>query len=220
MTLKLLVQGRQVPQYGHGGLTRYAGTVRPEECTAYTMDDAERDAVLEGAELLPGITRPSGLFVPRPKSQRLVIYRDTLQSLVNKGEIGKLQEDAGCEIRDVYQLLMGGSSHGVGSYTEEVALPNGEMVPARYGAAVTRRFLPWQAWARRTPINRAKTKTAYDVAILICGWGLGKRQAANALSMDQDDVLKRLQLSLWRYAEMAGWVEVGEGLASQPTEAA
>lgn len=219
MTLTLIIEGRPLRSPNHRNLTSRAGTA--EAGGAFVIQgDAQHDALMQGAELLPGITRPSGLFVPRPKTERLVIYRDTLQSLVNKGEITSLEERAGLEIRDVYQLLFGGSSPGVGSYSEMVALPNGESVPARYGDAVVLRYEPWKAWARLAWINRARSRSAYDVAIIICGWGYGKRQAADALGMDHRQVLKHLRRSLSEYAQIGGWRDRETGGGGACSEAA
>jgi hypothetical protein len=69
------------------------------------------------------------------------------------------------------------------------------------------RYAPWREWADAYPVKPGKTLR--DLTLLLASDGLGIRQAADAMRMDQRRALALLRRSLHRYCIIAGW-QVGE----------
>lgn len=69
------------------------------------------------------------------------------------------------------------------------------------------RFAPWREWADAFPVCMGRTMR--DLTMMLASDGLGIRQAANALRLDQRRVLALLRRSLHRYCTLAGW-QVGD----------
>ncbi|HWX48140.1 MAG TPA: hypothetical protein VNZ61_08810 [Roseomonas sp.] len=203
MALTLLIEGRRLPRTDASCLTRRAGTARAEP--GFHMGDALRDALMETACVLRGITRPSGTPADAQPRRRL-IFRDSLQQLEVKGHIRPIQAQAGREISRVHAATVGGGPKLAQSrYGEVDGGAPGEDIPASLLPACANRFQPWRSWAETRRASRRGSATLFDVTLRVCAENLGIRQAADALGMDERTVLGALQRSLWQYCLIAGW---------------
>ena len=203
MALTLLIEGRRLPRADASCLTRGAGTVRPD--TGFHMGDALRDALMETAVVLRGITRPSGDPAEAPPRQRL-LFRDSLQVLEVKGHIRPIQAQAGREIGRVHVAMVGtGPRLAQSRYGEAEGGKAGEDIPPSLLPACANRFQPWQRWAETRRASRRGSTTLLDLTLKVCAENLGIRQTADALGMNERTALSALQRSLWQYCLIAGW---------------
>jgi hypothetical protein len=150
----------------------------------------------------------------------VTLYRDSLHYIADKGHLPPASVHAGHEIRELYEMLMSTGSCGVGGYCPMVYLPNGELVPARFGAPVVERYQPWKAWADGIWVNRGQTVSLFTLTIRVCVAGEGPQQVATRCGIRRPRAINLLQEGLWHYAWLAGWVASPGALAIAAADAA
>jgi hypothetical protein len=146
----------------------------------------------------------------RPDVQRFrPLQRCPLVMLLNDGALHRHQLSAGQEIAKVYAAWTAGVgarvSAAYGERTDRSPEPD---LPEALRIASTNRYRPWRVWAGAIGVTARKSLA--DLTLLVCVDGLGPRQVAGALGMDQRTVVRRLQDSLHWYARNAGWLSERE----------
>lgn len=205
MALTLHIEGKSLSAADFR-TTLPAGDVVPGE--PFVMDEVLREVLTLTSVELQEIRRQVACE-GHDRPRRRLLYRDSLQQMEEKGLLGAEQVRAGREIAQIYEMLMSVGRSGVGAYAEMVTLATGDLIPASFGVAVTTRYLPWKTWAQERYTNPGHAKTIFDLTVLVCVDGYGKRQAADHLHMDHRRLMRLLQESLWRYCVIAGWVDDG-----------
>lgn len=133
------------------------------------------------------------------------LQRDLLVVLLNDGALHRHQLAAGQEIARVFMAWTAGVgarvSAAYGERTDRSPEPD---LPEALRIASSNRYRPWREWAGGVAVNARKSLA--DLTLLVCVDGMGQRQVADAIGMDQRTVVRRLQVSLHWYARNAGWL--------------
>jgi hypothetical protein len=139
------------------------------------------------------------------------LLRDTLAALRERRRITAHELRAGQEIAMVVEWQGGAFAPIVRSQFRE------RLADDAYGAGgglwlsllevEHTRYAPWREWADAYPVKVGKTLR--DLTLLLVADGLGIRQAADAMAMDQRRALALLRRSLHRYCVIASW-QVGD----------
>lgn len=210
MTLKLLIDGRPLPA-ARDALTVEAGALLPGEAyvTPHLDDAAQLRAT--AAELREMALRVGAADAVPPPRRRLVLYRDALHALQEKGWLPDVSVEAGREIAKLREAVTRcASGPAMCRYGAPTMAGGGDMLPPTLHEAYLTRYQPWADWARHQVIAPKAGHTLLDLTLLVCVDGLGQRQAADRLRMNQRRLLRLLQDSLWWYVENAGWVPAAQ----------
>jgi hypothetical protein len=133
------------------------------------------------------------------------LQRDPLVALLSDGMLQRHQLSAGHEIARVYAAWTSGVGARVSAaYGERMDRGAEPDLPEALRIASVNRYRPWRVWAGAIGVNGRRSLA--DLTLLVCVDGLGPRQVAGALGMDQRTVIRRLQDSLHWYARNAGWL--------------
>lgn len=140
---------------------------------------------------------------PRP------LQRSALVHLMAEGVLPAWSVRAGQEIGRVYAAITASVAPRVSAnYGERLDKSPDEDLPEALRIACVSRYTPWRQWSGQQAVTPARALS--ELTLLVCVDGLGPRQAADALRMDQRTVKRRLQASLHWYARHAGWLHARE----------
>jgi hypothetical protein len=130
-----------------------------------------------------------------------------VDSMFAKGKLTAEQRRAANEIAEVWRAIAGGLFARVQEYEPRI---RGGKVSDDWRAGMIRayhdRYIPWRAEAGAQ--NAGAGRTVFDLVIAVAFDNYGFRQVGNAYGMDQRRLLRLVRESLYRYAEIAQWVDV------------
>lgn len=135
-----------------------------------------------------------------------------VDSMFAKGKLSAEQRRAANEIAEVWRAVSGALYAQVQQY--EPHIPGGRSVEDwRVGMirAYHERYIPWRDEAGRVSAGRGRV--VFDLVQAVAVDNYGFRQVANRYGMDQRTVLRLVRESLYRYAEMAGWLHEEKRIA-------
>jgi len=185
------------------------------------------DALAERAALLgPLNQRGTGGQVPydpgaalaaaERQARRRLLRADRLDVLHERLQITPAELRAGHEIAAIHRWRAGLGLPGVASQLGAMVDGAG---PDAYGdawlawiEAEHTRYAPWSAWAMAFQVKAAPAAFLADLTLLVAVEGLGLRQVAGRLAMDQRRAHALLRRSLAWYAHHAGWIASPEPL--------
>lgn len=190
--------------------TTYAGLALPE--AGYVSPGDHLHAI---ASELRGMARSSEALGARAgRRPRLRLRIDVFEVLEERGLLPEPSIRAGREIGRIAEAVTRGRCALARPGYGEQSSDDQDGIPASLRSAFRDRYEPWHGWARQQAVSRRSGYSMLDITLLVCVEGLGQRQAADRLRMNQRRLLRALQDSLWWYVERAGWVQVS------PAEAA
>lgn len=136
-----------------------------------------------------------------------MLRRDTLAFLRERRRITANERRAGSEIAMVCEWQGGDRQPIVRSQfrerlAEDASSGGGSLWLSVLDVEHTR-FAPWKEWARAFPVRGQVTLV--ELTLLMTVDGVGLRQLADRLAMDQRRALGLLRRSLHRYCVIAGW---------------
>ena len=129
-----------------------------------------------------------------------------VDSMWAKGKLTADQRRAANEIAEIYERFATAGAARVQEYEQRIR--GGELGTdwkAGLVSAYQSRYQPWRDEAGKTRVGNGKV--VFDLVIAVARDNLGFRQAATMFGMDQRTVLNRVRESLFRYAEIAGWLD-------------
>ncbi|HUC17781.1 MAG TPA: hypothetical protein VMA37_08840 [Acetobacteraceae bacterium] len=140
-----------------------------------------------------------------PELQQRQLRTSVVGRLLIAGSLHSEQYQAAIEIHRVWTAVTRALFARVQSYERLGRV----MTPTDWTPSLTRayrdRYAPWRDEASQTLVRHRQTTA--DVVFLVAVDNCGCRQVADRLHMDQRRVLRIVQNSLWRYAEIAEWIE-------------
>ena len=123
-----------------------------------------------------------------------------------KGKLTAEQRRAANEIAEVWRSIVGGLFARVQEYEPRI---RGGKVSDDWRVGMIRayheRYIPWRDEAGAQSVGAGRT--VFDLVIAVAFDNYGFRQVANAYGMDQRRVLKLVRESLYRFAEIAQWID-------------
>ncbi|MCI0755745.1 hypothetical protein [Teichococcus vastitatis] len=131
------------------------------------------------------------------------MQRPILAELLDKGLLRPPQIRAGLEAALVYEAITACIAARVSRYGEAShGFSLAEWPPALQRAAG--RYRAWAEWAASQVVTPrcSRVELVQDVAID----GLGLSRVRRKRGLHSDTVLRHLQIGLWQYAALAGWV--------------
>jgi hypothetical protein len=140
--------------------------------------------------------------------------RPVIDRLLEQGAIDSDQHRAGVEINRIW-IQITSALHIRGADYERVGGGGGTtgFLPNIFTCGYQERYLPW---ARETGgVVVTGGHTLLDVVIKMVVDNYGQRQIATMIGSDQRRVLRLLREALFRYGELAGWID--RPLLSGPT---
>lgn len=145
---------------------------------------------------------------PAAATARRVLSRDPLERLHADGALPSASLRAGQEVAAVWHFRTAGLMPRVARFGERLDRgAGGDEVSPRMIAACAR-FNVWAEWAHRQPVN--PRITLVDITLDVAVDGLGMQQLADRRGCDRIRGKRLLCLALWKYAELAGWLEEAE----------
>ena len=143
---------------------------------------------------------------PETLRQRQVCVVD---ELLARGSLGAEQRRAALEINEVWVSITAGLFAKVQRYDgRQTKGGSCEDWRASTITAYKDRYIPWREEAGATPVRGQGAMTVADLVFKVAVDNYGVRQVGDSLRMDQRTVLTLVRNSLYRYAEIGGWVDV------------
>lgn len=140
------------------------------------------------------------------------LLSDKVALLAEQGRLGQCEWRAAQEMRHVAEYAEGARVPLVRSQLRE-RLPSGGDGTGELLATeelVRMAYLPWRRYARRYPVAADASLEELTRRLVLDGMGL--RQVANAIRIDQRRALRLLRRSLSHYAGLRGWASEGAEL--------
>jgi len=130
-----------------------------------------------------------------------------IDELFNRDKLGMEQFRAAREMAQIVAQIARGLHARTSSFNQRVDMSqrSDDWQPG-LSRAYQERYIPWRDEAGRTALRDKATLADLTLDLVVSN--LGVRQTAALWGMDQRTVLEHLRVSLWRYAEIAGWVRV------------
>lgn len=129
-----------------------------------------------------------------------------IDGMFAKGKLTAEQRRAANEIAEVWRYVVGGLFARVQRYEPHIrSAQSADDWRASMIRAYHERYVPWRDEAGAQ--NAGAGRTVFDLTIAVAFDNYGFRQVANAYGMDQRRVLKLVRESLYRYAEIAQWID-------------
>jgi hypothetical protein len=147
-----------------------------------------------------------------PETIRMLVA-SSAEKLFNRGGLGAEQLRAANEISRVFEKITAGLWARGADMSRVPGRSLSEDWPASVRRAYVERYSPWRDQASRH-LCRHSTTVA-DLVLLLCVEGLGARQIADRVGMDQRTVLRLVRDSLYRYAEIGGWIDARHMVAAE-----
>jgi hypothetical protein len=129
---------------------------------------------------------------------------DVAQRMFDRGQMGAEQLQAAAEIARVFQAV-GCELHCRTSRYGAVSGGSNDW-PVLLGVAYRERYTPWRAEQSKIIGPRGLTYCQLTFALVVDNEG--PRQAADRLRVDQRTLKDAVCESLYRYAEIAGWIKL------------
>jgi hypothetical protein len=139
---------------------------------------------------------------------------DVVDRLLERGQIGAEQKRAANEIARVFYALTMGLLPCAASFDGVRGGRGRPDWPPSLQRAYTERYIPWRDEASRS-LPRYRLSVA-DIVFMVAVDNRGQRQVARQIGMDQRTVLNLVRGSLYRYAQIGGWVDDPSTLAIHP----
>jgi hypothetical protein len=143
------------------------------------------------------------------------LERSTIDLLLSRGAIGDEQYRAGREIARVWLAITAALFPRVSNPSRGARGAGVTDWSAGLNTAYGDRYIPWRAEAGAQPCGFRRTVA--DLVFLLVVDNYGVRQVARLWGMDQRRVLHLGRCSLWRYAEIAGWIDLPPAPPDAPT---
>ena len=179
--------------------THWNMTAADRQALAHAQVKARRDASAERfmAELRANAT---------PQTMRR-LRRSTIDVWLQSGRLVAEQHRAAEEILRVWQQISVGLSARVANLLRNPGAPHGGPDwPAALAIAYRERYAPWRAEAERMLVRPGLPVCWLVFAAVIDN--LGSDQLGRHYHLRRDGTAERyVQASLWRYAELAGWLD-------------
>ena len=131
------------------------------------------------------------------------LHRVAIDNLLERGSIGEDQHRAGEEILQIWVAL----TASLCAKTSSLLRFSGgsrEVWPPTLTRAYRERYQPWRTEA--SGLFVAHRRTVADLVILLAVDNFGLAQIGRLVGIDQRRVLDCVRNSLYRYAELAGWI--------------
>ena len=131
-----------------------------------------------------------------------------VDELLERGKLTEEQRRAALEIAAVWEAITCGLRVKVQNYQREVRGSGFEDWRPALITAFHERYVPWRDEAGAQAVRGQGSLTVADLVFKLAVDNYGVRQAADSYKMDQRTVLNIVRESLYRYAEIGGWIEV------------
>ncbi|RVT97908.1 hypothetical protein EOD42_08950 [Rhodovarius crocodyli] len=168
---------------------------------AYVTTDEQAEAARAGHQAAVEEQRASRPAVADPRP----LQRDVLVMMLDAGLLRPEQCRAGREIAEmVYATTAGIIGNVVARYDERITGSDADDWPSHMRSAYVERFRPWSEWAKAEAV---KGLTFRQITLGICADNLGCKQYGVRHGIHRMTALRKLQLSLFWYAEQARWID-------------
>jgi DNA-binding CsgD family transcriptional regulator len=127
-----------------------------------------------------------------------------MQRMFDNGQMTGEQLQAANEIAAVFTSLTRTLFAATSKYGAALGA-TGNDIPAGLRIAYVEHYIPWRDDQSRIVVGRQKDRC--ELVFMMAVDNYGPRQVADFLRMDQRTVKNHICESLYRYAEIAGWVE-------------
>jgi hypothetical protein len=131
-----------------------------------------------------------------------------VDELLERGKLTDEQRRAAIEICKVWEAITCGLRTKVQNYQPTIKGSGFEDWRASTLNAYHDRYIPWRNEAGAMPVHGLGNLTVADLVFKMAVDNYGVRQVADSYRMDQRTVLNMVRNSLFRYAEIGGWVDV------------
>jgi hypothetical protein len=142
---------------------------------------------------------------PETLRQRQVRVVD---ELLDRGKLTDEQRRAAIEISTVWEAITCGLRMKVQNYQPQIKGSGFEDWRASTINAYHNHYIEWRDEAGATPVRGQGSTTVADLVFKMAVDNYGVRQIADSYKMDQRTVLDLIRISLAKYAEIGGWVDV------------